>query len=167
MEPRAKRTANRQGRVVTAHFIAPMNCLAVAKLPIGPAWEYELKFDGYRAIAFKTSERVHLKSRNDKDFAQRYPALIRALEALPDETVIDGEIVALDDSGRPSFNLLQNYASREYTLVFYLFDLLILAGEDQQVESLEVRRKLLSTRVMPRLAEPIRFVPRQLFLPAH
>ncbi len=157
MERRAKRTADRKGRAVTAHFIAPMNCLAVAKLPTGPAWEYELKLDGYRAIAFKTSDRVHLKSRNGKDFAQRYPALVRALEALPDETVIDGEIVALDDSGRPSFNLLQNYASREYTLVFYLFDLLILEGEDLQIESLEVRRKLLSTRVMPRLAEPIRF----------
>jgi hypothetical protein len=71
--------------------------------------------------------------------------------------VIDGEIVALDDNGRPSFNLLQNYASREYTLVFYLFDLLILEGEDQEIESLEVRRQLLSTRLMPRLAEPIRF----------
>src|ERR1700677_1320017 len=157
MERRAKRTADRKGRAITAHFIEPMKCLAVSKLPTGPAWAYELKFDGYRAIAFKTSDRIHLKSRNGKDFAKRYPALVRALEALPDETVIDGEIVALDDSGRPSFNLLQNYASREYTLVFYLFDLLILEGEDLQIESLEVRRKLLSTRVMPRLAEPIRF----------
>ena len=150
-------TAERKGRAVTAHFIAPMNCLAIAKLPAGPAWAYELKLDGYRAIAFKTSDRVHLKSRNGKDFAQRYPALIRALEALPDETVIDGELVALDNSGHPSFNLLQNYASREYTLVFYLFDLLVLEGEDLRIESLEVRRQLLSARLMPRLAEPIRF----------
>jgi bifunctional non-homologous end joining protein LigD len=57
--------------------------------------------------------------------------------------VVDGEIVALDDSGRPSFNLLQNYASREYTLVFYLFDLLILEGEDLQIEALEVRPQTL------------------------
>ena len=101
--------------------------------------------------------RIEKITRNGKDFAQRYPALVRALEALPDETVIDGEIVALDDSGRPSFNLLQNYASREYTLVFYLFDLLILKGDDLKNEPLEARRKLLSTRVMPRLAEPVRF----------
>jgi bifunctional non-homologous end joining protein LigD len=71
--------------------------------------------------------------------------------------VIDGEIVVLNDSGRPSFNLLQNYASREYSLVFYLFDLLILEGNDLRNEPLKVRRQLLSTRVMPRLAEPIRF----------
>jgi ATP-dependent DNA ligase len=160
MEPRATRTADRKGRAVTAHFVAPMNCVAVAKLPAGPAWAYELKLDGYRAIAFKTSDCVHLKSRNGKDFAHRYPALVRALAALPDETVVDGEIVALDDSGRPSFNLLQklqNYASREFALVFYLFDLLIFEGKDLRNEPLEVRRKLLSARVIHRLAEPIRF----------
>ena len=71
--------------------------------------------------------------------------------------MVDGEIVALDESGRPSFNLLQNYATREYTLVFYLFDLLILAGIELRNETLETRRTFLRTRVMPRLAEPIRF----------
>src|SRR5271169_6031687 len=73
MERRAKRLVDGKGRAVTAHFIEPMNCLAVAKLPVGPAWEYELKLDGYRAIAFKTRALVHLRSRNDKDFTQRYP----------------------------------------------------------------------------------------------
>jgi DNA ligase D-like protein (predicted ligase) len=134
-----------------------MACLAVASLPAGPGWEYELKFDGYRAIAFKTRNRVRLLSRNGKDFAQRYPALVSALEPLPNETVVDGEIVALDESGRPSFNLLQNYATCEYRLAFYLFDLLILAGIELGNETLETRRTLLRTRVMPRLAEPIRF----------
>jgi len=106
MERRAERLADRKGRAVPAigHFIEPMACLAVASLPDGPGWEYELKLDGYRAVAFKTRDRVHLMSRNGKDFAQRYPALVRALEPLPDETVIDGEIVALDESGRPSFS---------------------------------------------------------------
>ncbi|MFZ1120821.1 MAG: hypothetical protein WAN81_11400 [Candidatus Binataceae bacterium] len=55
--------------------------------------EYELKFDGYRAIAFKTRNRVHVLSRNGKDFSQRLPALVRALEPLADETVIDGKII--------------------------------------------------------------------------
>src|SRR6266446_125614 len=134
-----------------------MACLAVAEVPAGIEWEYELKFDGYRAIAFKTRNRVHLASRNGKDFSQRFAELVRQLEPLPDETVIDGEIFALDSSVRPSFNLLQNYATREYCLVFYVFDLLILADEDFKNEPLELRRKLLHTRVMSRLSEPIRF----------
>jgi len=159
MERRAERLTDRKGRaaLATGQFIEPMACAAVASLPEGSAWEYELKLDGYRAVAFKTGNRVHLMSRNGKDFAQRYPALVYALEPLPNETVADGEIVALDGSGRPSFNLLQNYATREYTLAFYLFDLLILAGVELRTETLETRRTLLRTRVMPRLAEPIRF----------
>ena len=133
----AERLADRKGRaaLATGHFIEPMACVAVTSVPAGPAWEYELKFDGYRAVAFKTRDRVHLMSRNGKDFAQRYSALVSPLEALPNETVIDGEVVALDESGRPSFKLLQNYATREYTLVFYLFDLLIRAGVELRNET--------------------------------
>jgi bifunctional non-homologous end joining protein LigD len=92
-----------------------MACLAVADLPSGTNWEYELKFDGYRAIGFKTRGRIHLMSRNGKDFSRRFPTLARALEALLDETAVDGELVALDATGRPSFNLLQNYTSTEYS----------------------------------------------------
>jgi bifunctional non-homologous end joining protein LigD len=64
--------------------------------------------DGFRSIAFKTSGKVHLRSRNDKDFNSTYPAIIKALADLP---VLDGEIVATDKSGRPSFGALQNYGS--------------------------------------------------------
>ncbi len=148
-----KRTAER----TSAHFIQPMACLAVDRLPVGPEWEYELKFDGYRAIGFKTRGRVHLMSRNGKDFSERFQELTDALKALPNETAIDGEIVALDEVGKPSFNLLQNYVCNEYSLVFFAFDLPILAGEDLRGEPLEVRRKLLRTNLMPRLPEPIRF----------
>jgi bifunctional non-homologous end joining protein LigD len=59
-------------------------------------WEYQLKLDGYRAVAFKTRGRVPLRLRNDDDFGIRYPAVIKGLAKLPDETVIDGEVVALD-----------------------------------------------------------------------
>ena len=58
-----------------------------ARLPEGAQWLYELKLDGYRAIGFKSGGRVRLRSRNDKDFTSRYPAISSALSALPDDTV--------------------------------------------------------------------------------
>jgi ATP-dependent DNA ligase len=73
----------------------------------------ELKFDGYRAIGMKASGRVRLFSRNGNDFTRRFAAIARALEALPDETVIDGEIIAYDAEGRPSFNVLQNLSGTD------------------------------------------------------
>ena len=62
----------------------------------GKGWEYQLKFDGYRAIAFKTGGKIHLRSRNDNDFSLRYADVVKGLAKLPDETVIDGEVIALD-----------------------------------------------------------------------
>jgi bifunctional non-homologous end joining protein LigD len=90
------------------------------ELPDGSGWLRELKLDGYRAVAFKSGSNVHLRSRNDHDFNSKYPAILRALSGLPDETEIDGEIVALDESGRPSFNVLQNGSSR-VTIIYYVF----------------------------------------------
>jgi bifunctional non-homologous end joining protein LigD len=73
---------------------------------------------------------------------------------MPDETVIDGEIIALDDLGRPSFNALQNGSSIA-PLIFYAFDVMILAGRDVMNETLTVRRELLRSRALADLGEPI------------
>jgi hypothetical protein len=105
-----------------ARFFEPMLLLATNSLPDGNEWEYELKLDGYRAIAFKSNGKVHLRSRNNKDFAVRYRAIASALQKLPDETVIDGEVVAFDESGRPSFNTLQNFGSSTVPIFYYAFD---------------------------------------------
>ena len=144
---------------VKAGFVEPMLLLRTDTLPDEPArWQYQLKFDGYRAIAFKTGGKVHLRSRNDKDFSIRYPAVVRGLAKLPDETVIDGEIVALDADGRPSFSALQNFgASSAPVLLYYVFDVMVLAGRDVKRETLEKRRELLERHVLPKLAEPVRY----------
>ena len=90
-------------------FIEPMLLQHTERLPSdGGRWAYELKLDGYRAIAANTGAGVRLWSRNANDFTKRYAAIARALAKLPSHTVIDGEVVALDGEGRPSFNALQN-----------------------------------------------------------
>jgi DNA ligase D-like protein (predicted ligase) len=135
-----------------------MLLLKTEKLPSDPArWLYELKLDGYRAIAFKGDGKIHLRSRNDKDFATRYPEVVKGLAKLPNDTVIDGEVVAFDQEGRPSFNALQNFGSAPAPVVFYVFDLMMLAGKDVRGETLEKRRKLLATKVLPKLTEPVRY----------
>lgn len=117
-------------RAVAASFLEPMLCLATAKLPESEDWQYELKLDGYRAVGIKTGSEVQLRSRNNNDFAGRYPAIAKALRALPKETVVDGEIVAFDEAGRPSFNKLQNYGSSQGPIFYYGFDLLMLSGRN-------------------------------------
>jgi bifunctional non-homologous end joining protein LigD len=96
-------------------------------------------------------------SRNGNDLAARFTILTRALTNLPDETIIDGEIVALDDKGRPSFNMLQNYGQAGTPLQFYAFDVPILAGRSLQKQTLDERRKVLRTKVMPRMPESVLF----------
>src|SRR3954467_7083290 len=147
----------RPARNTSAQFIEPMLLLRMESLPSGEQWVYELKLDGYRAIAFKRDDSVYLRSRNDNDFNNRYPAVVKALARLPENTVLDGEIVAFDQEGRPSFNALQNYGSAPAPVVYYVFDLLVLAGQDLRSEPLHKRRELLERKVLPKLPEPVRY----------
>src|SRR4051812_5919558 len=121
-----------------ARFVEPMLLLRKDKLPESPEWLYELKLDGYRALAIKSGGKLALRSRNDNDFATRYSAIATALRALPDETIIDGEVVALDEGGRPSFNLLQNFGSGGVqSLIYYIFDAVMIGARDIMREPLE------------------------------
>ena len=108
-----------------AAFVEPMRATLVAALPEGEHWQYERKFDGYRALAVKTEARVRLLSRNNLSLDSRFSAVASGLRSLEDGCVLDGEIVALDEKGRPSFNRLQNWRSRSSTLRYYVFDLLV------------------------------------------
>lgn len=144
---------------VKAAFIEPMLLLRTERLPEGAQWLVELKLDGYRALVIKSGGKVHLRSRNDNDLTVRYPGIAKALQAMPDETVIDGEVVALDADGRPSFNTLQNYGSGVVPLHFFIFDVLILKGRDVMGEPVMKRRELIEKQILPQLAEPIRYSP--------
>src|SRR5580658_898547 len=142
-----------------AGFIEPMLLLRTEKLPEGPEWLIELKLDGYRALAIKSGGEVQLRSRNDNDFNSRYPGIVKALASMPDETVIDGEVVALDQDGKPSFNALQNHGSAGVPVHFFIFDLLMLDGRDVMAEPLVKRRELIEEHILPKLADPIRYSP--------
>jgi DNA ligase D-like protein (predicted ligase) len=146
-----------RARRVEGQFIPPMLLQPTTALPSGDAWLYELKLDGYRAIAFRHGKAVRLRSRNDNDFNLRYPAVVAALAALPDDTVIDGEVVAFDAEGRPSFNALQNSGSSAAAVVYYVFDVMVLDGVDVTREPLDARRQMLEARLLPALPEPVRY----------
>ena len=142
-----------------ARFFEPMLLQRADSLPESPNWAYEVKLDGYRALAIRTSGKVHLRSRHNKDFNTKYPVIASALATLPDETVIDGEVVALDDSGWRSFSALQDYASSKVPIVYYVFDVLMVSGRNVMSEPASVRRDLLRREILPKLGEPIRESP--------
>jgi bifunctional non-homologous end joining protein LigD len=106
-----------------------MMALRVGVLPVGN-WIYELKFDGYRALAFKADKDVRLLSRNRTNFNNDCPELVDSLRLLTaNKVTIDGEIIALDENGKSSFQLLQSYGTgKQIPLVYQAFDLLFLEG---------------------------------------
>jgi bifunctional non-homologous end joining protein LigD len=136
--------------------VAPAHQQRKERLPEGADWPYEIKLDGYRALAIKNDGGVALRSRNDNDFSRRYPTIVKALTALPDETVMDGEVVALDETGKPSFNVLQNYGWSPSSIFYYAFDGLLLGGRNVMSEPLAARRALPESRIPAKLRAPVR-----------
>ena len=107
----------------------------------------EIKLDGYRAIAVKSASDVKLFSRQEKSLNTQFPYIVEGLADLPAETVVDGELVAIDDSGRPDFNLLQSFRSEASRIHYYVFDLLCCKGHDLTRLPLIERRALLKSFV--------------------
>lgn len=107
-------------------------------------WLFEIKWDGYRAISEIENGKVKLYSRNLLPFEDRFPTIYNGLKKINHNCVLDGEIVALDDKGKPSFQYLQDFKKdKRGELVYYVFDILYLDGKDVQNKTLFERKKLL------------------------
>lgn len=148
--------------------VQPFTLATLAERPFSdPAWLYEIKYDGVRVLADRRGDRVTLYGRSGQDTTSRYPEIVRALRALPvDRFVIDGEIVALDDAGRPSFQRLQprmaladprdiELAARRQPAVGVFFDCLLLDDRDLRRRPLVERKECLRLLVPP--LGPVRY----------
>ena len=126
-------------------FVEPMAARLVAALPEGPEWLYEAKLDGYRALIIKDGARVQVRSRNDKDMTRAYPSVTAGARKLgAEQAIVDGEVVAVDAQGRPSFQALQYRGVHpQHAIAFYAFDLLHLNGRSLMDRPLEERRAAL------------------------
>jgi bifunctional non-homologous end joining protein LigD len=126
-------------------FVEPMKAKLVAAPPRG-TWIYEIKFDGWRALALKGGSEARLLSRNEKDFGAKFPEIMESIADLnATDAMLDGEIVALDEKGRSSFQLLQAYemGQKRPPIFFYAFDLLQLEGQDLKMLPLSERKSKL------------------------
>jgi len=126
-------------------FIQPMLAKSVTELPKDRhTWVYEVKVDGYRCLVGKDHSAVKLWSRRGNLFNQDFPGLARACAALPADTLVDGEVIALDQQGRMSFNLLQHRRSQASAIRFYAFDLLVYKGHSTINLEISERHDLLA-----------------------
>jgi bifunctional non-homologous end joining protein LigD len=125
-------------------YIKPMLATSGGKPFDSVDWIFELKFDGYRAVAELNKTKIRLYSRNGLDFSTDYPVVASALKKLNLNAVLDGEIVALDENNSPSFQLLQQSSiDPSVPLAYYVFDMLHLDGKDLKELPLVERKTIL------------------------
>src|SRR5205814_7401282 len=129
----SNKSTARKHRPPRPRFIKPMKATAVTQLPEGDEWVYEVKWDGYRVLALKHGDDVRLLSLKERNLTTDFPGVAQAVRGIQAETaLIDGEVVAADSKGCPSFQALQNRATsgRQWQILYYAFDLLNLDGHD-------------------------------------
>ncbi len=127
--------------------LEPQLCALVAAAPEGDEWLHEFKLDGYRLLCRLEDGRARLFTRRGNDWTSRFPKLAAAIERLPlKSALLDGEVVALDERARPSFQALQNELDerRPAELTYFIFDLLYLDGRDLRDATLLERKKALA-----------------------
>jgi bifunctional non-homologous end joining protein LigD len=150
-----------RGRAVKTlpRFIAPQLCRLEDRPPQGPGWVHEIKFDGYRIQARIEGGKVVLSTRKGLDWSDHFPEIAHALKSLPD-CILDGEVVGLDQEGKPHFESLQTALSENRTknLVFFVFDLLFEGREDLRGLALVERKARLEKLLAKSKSVLIRFV---------
>jgi bifunctional non-homologous end joining protein LigD len=126
--------------------VSPMLATLVDHAMDEPGWRYEIKWDGYRALAYCNGKEVGIFSRNNKSFDEKFYPIHRALIELNLKAVLDGEIAVLNPSGLTNFNALQNWRSEaDGELAYYVFDLLWLNGYNLMTMPLYRRRELMQS----------------------
>jgi bifunctional non-homologous end joining protein LigD len=153
--PDARRAAPATGPSALPQDVRPCLATLVDKVPTGDRWVHEIKWDGYRLVAYVQNGDVTLRTRNGLDWTDRFPTIAAAVAKLPVQTaIIDGEGVVEDESGATSFAALQAALSDTHSgiaegAVLYAFDLLYLDGEDLRGLPLEERKARLAAVIPP------------------
>lgn len=139
-------------KVAMPDFVAPQLATLVEEPPTGDQWLHELKFDGYRLLCHLNRRQVRLWTRNQKDWTAKFPGVAKALKALKVQSaILDGEVVALDASGRASFQKLQQSLNKGLGagLIFHAFDLIYFDGFSLTKVPLVERKRVLAELIPP------------------
>jgi bifunctional non-homologous end joining protein LigD len=123
--------------------LSPMLCTLVKSVPDNAEFVYEIKWDGYRIISFVNGSAVRLDSRGGKNYSDKYPPVVKALQKLKSKLVLDGEVVVFNDEGIPDFNAVQNYNGHGTPISYYLFDIVWIDGYSLKRLPLYQRREIL------------------------
>lgn len=143
-----KREFQHKKRTARPKQLKPMLASSTAEPFNDEAWQFEIKWDGYRALAYREDGKVDLRSRNNLSFCRKFPQLVEAIRQWPVNAVVDGEIVILSPEGKADFGALQNWQDApDGELLFFAFDLLWVAGIDLRKEPLTVRRSVLRSLI--------------------
>src|SRR5215204_939902 len=148
VKPPALIARQNQVKMPSPDLLQPMLATLVDAPVDEPGWTYEIKWDGYRAVAFMNKGKVELVSRNNKSFNQKFYPVYDALKQWSVNAVLDGEIIVVNEKGAADFSDLQGWRSEaDGQLIYYLFDILWLEGKDLMSLTLAERRKILESVV--------------------
>lgn len=141
--------SSKQGdRLPSAESLQPMLATLVDAAPDEPGWIFEIKWDGYRALAFLNNGHVDLVSRNNKSFNDKFYPVLDALKHWKINAIVDGEVIVVNEKGAADFSDLQGWRSEaDGQLLYYVFDILWLEGKDLMNLTLAERRKILASKI--------------------